>query len=794
VASPIFLFFVLILSVSLAVVIFTEYRALELKDRKFFAENLAMRSDETGEILLHMAVTSFNGYFERNGVKPLYNENQNAAVKYKIVNDYFSGYLSRYRTSIYTYDSLKRPLYNSDSTRFETLQNNIQMLGKHMDIPDLFFNDSKPDQFSYIYRKKILNIQDSSSAYAFILVKPLRYSDNQLDVRLFNTSKSLPGDINNDYSYAIYYNNKLMTSYLDGGYTATIPQKNFKGNFFLEENSRKKSTLWYKVGDKKIILVVKQNNILLDFITLFAYIFCSAIVVLCLAYLVIYFVFSGFNIRYLKNITRLTINRKMQGTIIFLSLFSFLVVSVSTITFFLAQFKETNRVKLSKSARIVSQETENSIKNELLQDFDEEEFTNENVSLDGFAKKVLQIASLNNLDINYYNLDGTLVASTQPTIYGNGIFSSLMDPRAFYMMRNRDQLEFTNEEQIGDFKFSSIYFPLQDLQGNDIAYLNIPYLNSQNEVRQQISSFLVTVINLNALIFIFAGFVALRLTKQITETFGIIEEKMKFLNLTGKNEPINYKRKDEIGGLVKGYNMMLQKLSESVEALSKSEREGAWQEMARQVAHEIKNPLTPMKLSIQYLDKAIASGAPNASELSKKVTQTLIDQIDQLAKIAGDFSQFANISNSTPVKMNLKDSLISIVNLYKTDNRLEIDLDMVNDDATIVADRTQINRLFTNLIKNAIEASVNNAKAIIIIKLIIEGENVIVSIKDEGVGISDEMKSRIFVPNFTTKSSGTGLGLAICKGICERAGGSIDFESAVGMGTTFFIHLPLQKK
>lgn len=793
VASPIFLSIVLVLSASLAIVLYTEYRSLELKDRKFFAENLAMRSDETGEILLHIAVNNFKGYFEKSGVKPLYNENQNAAVKYKIINDYFSGYLNRYRTSIYTYDSLKRPLYNDDSTTFETLQNNIQMLGKHMDIPDLFFNDSKPDQFSYIYRKKILNIQDSASAYAFILVKPMRYSDNQLDVRLFNTSKSLPGDINNDYSYAIYYNNKLMTSYLDGGYSATIPTPNFKGSYFLEENSGRKSMLWYKVGDKKVILVVKHANVLLDFITLFAYIFCSAIVVLCFAYVCIYFVFSGFNIRYLKSVTRLTINRKMQGTIIFLSLFSFLVVSVSTITFFLAQFKETNRVKLSKSAKIVSKETENSIKNDVLQDLDEEEFANENVSLDDFGKKVLQIASLNNLDINYYSLDGTLVASTQPTIYGNGFFNSLMNPKAFYMLRNKDQLEFTNEEQIGDFKFSSIYFPLQDLQGNDIAYLNIPYLNSQNEVRQQISSFLVTIINLNALIFIFAGFVALRLTKQITVTFGIIEDKMKLLNLTGKNEPINYKRKDEIGALVAGYNMMLQKLSESVEALSKSEREGAWQEMARQVAHEIKNPLTPMKLSIQYLDKAIASGAPNAAELSQRVTQTLIDQIDQLAKIAGDFSQFANISNSTPINMDLRETLRSVGNLYKTDTSLDIELEISEIQTIIFADKTQMNRLLTNLIKNAIEASTSNNATIIRIKQTIDNDYTVVAISDEGVGISEEMKSRIFVPNFTTKSSGTGLGLAICKGICERAGGNITFESEVGVGTTFFITLPLKK-
>ena len=793
VASPVFLSIVLILSLSLAGVIFTENKILELKDRKFFAENLGMRSDETGEMLLHTAISNFNGYFIQNGVKPLYNETQNSAIKYKITNDYFSGYLNRYHTRIYTFDSLKQPLFNSDSTHFETLQNNIQMMGKRMDIPDLYYNESRPEEFSYIYRKKILNIKDSLIAYAFILVKPLRYSDNQLDVRLFNTSKSLPGDINNDYSYAIYYNNKLMTSYLDGGYSSSIQPKDFHENAYLQQTLGNKSLLWYKVNDKKTILVVKQNNVLLEFITLFAYIFCSAIIILCLAYVCIYFVFSGFNLRYLRSITRLTINRKMQATIIFLSFFSFLVVSISTITFFLAQFKESNKLKLSRSANIISKETENSIKNDLLQDIDEIDFANENILLDAFSKKVLQIANLNNLDINYYSLNGNLVASTQPIIYGNGIFSSLMNPYAFYMLRNRNKLEFTNEESIGDFKFSSIYFPLVDQQGNNIAYLNIPYLNSQNEVRQQISSFLVTIINLNALIFLFAGFMALRLTKQITEAFGVIEGKMRFLNLTGKNEPINYKRRDEIGALVAGYNRMLKKLSESVEALSKSEREGAWQEMARQVAHEIKNPLTPMKLSIQYLDKSIASGSTNAIELSKKVTKTLIEQIDQLAKIAGDFSQFANISNTVPINMDLRDCLKSIVTLYNADDTIQITLEMPNEATIIYADKMQMNRLFTNLIKNAIEASALNDRKIITIKQTIVENYTIVAVTDKGTGISEEMKNKIFVPNFTTKSSGTGLGLAICKGICERASGTIYFDSVLGEGTTFYIRLPLKE-
>ena len=256
------------------------------------------------------------------------------------------------------------------------------------------------------------------------------------------------------------------------------------------------------------------------------------------------------------------------------------------------------------------------------------------------------------------------------------------------------------------------------------------------------------------------------------------------------NEEIVWNRKDEIGDLVKEYNKMVAKLEESAEALAKTEREGAWREMARQVAHEIKNPLTPMKLSIQYLQKSIDSNHPNVKELSSNVANTLVEQIDHLSKIAADFSQFANISNTNMEEFDLHDVLRSLHELYRSDENIEFIWRPLPEKIIVNADKTQMNRLFTNLFANAVEASEEGDCKIEVTEERYDGV-VKINIKDHGEGIPQEMQSRIFIPNFTTKSSGTGLGLAMCKGIVEQVKGKIWFDTEKGNGTTFHVEVPL---
>ncbi len=406
-------------------------------------------------------------------------------------------------------------------------------------------------------------------------------------------------------------------------------------------------------------------------------------------------------------------------------------------------------------------------------------------------KSFKEISEIHNVDANLFDLSGNLKVSTQPYMYNKGILSRMMDPNAFYRLRYNKEIQVIREEKISHFSYLSIYVPVKDENGELYAYLNIPYLNTQKELNQEISNFLVTLICLNAFIFVIAGAISVLLTNRITNSFTLIASKMRDIHLGKANEEITWNASDEIGALVNEYNKMVKKLEESALALAKSEREGAWREMARQVAHEIKNPLTPMKLSIQYMQKAIKEKNPNMQALSEKVSSTLVEQIDQLAKIASDFSQFANIGNVKVEVFDVNILLNSLINLYSANPRLHILYDHSGKKAMISADRTQINRLFTNLFQNAIEASDADANVTIIIKQETEGSNLFIHITDQGSGIPAEKREKIFTPNFTTKTSGTGLGLAISKGIVEKANGSIWFDTEEEKGTTFHVQLPL---
>jgi nitrogen fixation/metabolism regulation signal transduction histidine kinase len=366
-----------------------------------------------------------------------------------------------------------------------------------------------------------------------------------------------------------------------------------------------------------------------------------------------------------------------------------------------------------------------------------------------------------------------------------------MDPEAYYHLNTLKEIQFFKDEKIGTLKYLSNYVPVLDESGHQYAYLNIPYFTSQTKLRQEISNFLVAIINLNAFIFLIAGIVALFITNRITRSFTFISNRMKQVNLGKINEAIKWKRKDEIGELVEEYNKMVAKLDDSAIALAKSEREGAWREMARQVAHEIKNPLTPMKLSLQYLQKAIDNNSGNVMELSKSVARTLVEQIDHLSQIAGEFSQFANIGNPRNETFDLNESLDMVTHLHGAEEKLIINWEPVNGAVLIHADKTHINRLFTNLIQNAMQAVPEERVPRIDISEVVNNDKVLIVIKDNGNGIPEAMQSKIFTPNFTTKTSGTGLGLAMCKGIVEQSHGKIWFETKEGKGTNFYIELPI---
>ena len=783
------IFWLFFFSLSIAFIILVENNNKEIEQRKHYAETLATKADPSSERLMSTVLTDFRS----EALAPLFDkfkkQASNKLLKDSLLNDNFTGYLNKYDTRIFTFDSYETPLFNEDSSTYNTLSTILNTQGKPTDIPDLYYYDVSYDRFNYLSKKDISDSAGKLLGYIFILATPKSYKTDALYPELF--LKGYERSIENSpvYSYAVYNKYKLVSFHNDYPFPLQlIPGQVHKTEFTLTGREGY-DELWYKAGPDKAVIIVKKDNHYIEAITLFSYLFCAFLFVTSIFWLLNAAIRSRLRWSELRRYWQMSIRNQVHSTIIFISLTSFIIVGVATILFFIDRYNNNNREKLSRTIKVMQNEVRNSLAEQVM--FDDVI----KVYDDGFREKldktIAKISEVHAVDINLYDLDGTLRASSLPLPYDKGIVSNKMDPVAYYHLNHLKEIQFFKEETIGTLKFLSNYVPVIDETGREYAFLNIPYFTSQTKLRQEISNFLVAIINLNAFIFLIAGIVAFFITNRITRSFSFISNKMKAVNLGRMNEAIIWNRRDEIGELVKEYNKMVAKLDNSAAALAKSEREGAWREMARQVAHEIKNPLTPMKLSLQYLQRAIDNNTGNVYELTKSVARTLVEQIDHLSQIAGEFSQFANIGNPRNEIFDLNESLKMLTQLHSIEDNLELTWKPVNGAVMVDADRTHINRLFTNLIQNALQAIPDDTRASIVMEETLSGNSVLITIRDNGTGIPQDVQSKIFTPNFTTKTSGTGLGLAMCKGIVEESKGNIWFKTTMGVGTTFFVELPL---
>ncbi len=783
------LFWLFVFSLSISFVIIYENRKSEFDQRKRLAEKLFFQTDPTSERKLSIALTYFDNDFLFPNFHRFKLRESNQFLKDSLANKNFSAYQNEFENHIYTFDSLGKPLFNENPVSFDTLNTIFTMTGKATNIENLRFFEKSFDRFAYVFKKEIIDTFDKKVGYLFVLSEPLKYKSDALVPELFRQRREITSDYAPTYSYAIYNNGDLIDYFNDYPFATHLLAANIPKQEFYQRKTNGNDELWYRNSNDKVVVIVKKDNSLLEGITLFAYIFSAFLFLLASFRVIAILIQSRMRLRYMRQIWQLNIRSQIHTTIIFISLFSFVVIGIATILFFINRYNRNNEDRLTRAIQIMNKEISTKTRNH--EAFDDVLKLYETGSNNEIKKLVDEVAEIHGADINLYDLNGNLRETSHPIVYDKGILSKKMNAEAYYNLYNREMVQFVNEEQIGMVSYLSVYCPVRDEQGNAYAFLNIPSFNSQKELTQEISNFLVTIINLNVFIFLIAGAIALFITNRITSSFTLIGEKMQRINLGKLNEEIRWDRNDEIGGLVKQYNTMVHKLEESAAALAKSEREGAWRQMARQVAHEIKNPLTPMKLSIQYLQKAIDNNSTNVKEMTANVARTLIEQIDHLSKIASDFSQFANIGNIKNEVFDLHDVIASITSLYEATEGLNFTWHRVHQRIMVMMDRTQINRLFTNLLQNAIEASHERDEKLITIDEQLEEDYILISISDNGEGIPESTQEKIFMPNFTTKSSGTGLGLAMSKAIVEQAKGSIWFETTEEAGTTFFIRLPI---
>jgi two-component system nitrogen regulation sensor histidine kinase NtrY len=836
-ASMLIVLLLALTSATGALALYSHFEKQQLVDKQRLAGNLLIDNDLQGEYLLGEAMHKIvKDPFVRRSLSAAFGRSD--AVRERIARQYLGDYFDKYESKITLYDEAGTPIGAAPGTpELLASRAEIQCIATPTDQAGVFLMQSGNPFGSRRYVAHIIvpgtRVNGFGPALGAVRVELTLKKLTPYSVlpELLVDQKFFQSGLATELSYAGYNNNRLVYSEGDFDYANRLPAN------LLAEPSLYVSGLtrrgYHHLGVHgslgRTVVVTTATYSPGDWLANFSFQFLlSSFFWLLLGGAVL--LVRG------RALPRLNFSTRIQLLLNVGIVVPLVVVSVATAS----QLIDSYQRDLTRTYERRGQLALESLRRQrhLLSD------TTARPTLAALAKNV---AALTETDLNLYDAHGELLASSQPLIFDAGLLGPLLNPQAVVALREQNRPRALLTERAGSLSFNALYLPVRagageavvaDLAGHALGrvkadgpttkvpvyavnsvyddddgssvdetamptgpilgYVGIPFFDSEKELNTKLMELFTTILNIFTLMFLLFLGLAFVAARQLTAPLKLITEKLTQTTLTGENELLEYRSTDdEIGLLVREYNTMLTKLEASKRELAAQEKEAAWREMARQVAHEIKNPLTPMKLSLQFLQKAIAERRPNSEELISRISQTLITQIDVLSDIATSFSTFTNLPTMRPERLDVAAVLRRCAGLHQPDAddgtlALRLPPDAETGRYLVYADENLLVRTFNNLLINARQAVPDGRAPHIDVSLAAEGNgNIRVAIRDNGAGIPEDVREKVFVPNFTTKETGSGIGLAVAKRGIESAGGRIWFETKVGEGTDFFIELPL---
>ena len=461
-------------------------------------------------------------------------------------------------------------------------------------------------------------------------------------------------------------------------------------------------------------------------------------------------------------------------------LFSFVLIGFIGFSNFNKQNDTYHRERLKRKEKALLRDVEYHLKSI-------SEFVTEDNFIDNFENYTHIRSDVNQIDINFYNLDGDLVILSNPDRFKAYNLPLSMPKEILDEVLVNKGGDYTQEIKYDSDIYFSSFFLIRNKRNEPLAILNVPYFDF-NEVRKKDLEFYLRELALiYVMLLIIAFFVSYILTKIITDPLKDLSNTLKDLELRGDNKTLDWDVNDEIGDLIKAYNNATNKLQISADLLAQKEREGAWREMAKQVAHEVKNPLTPMKLQVQFLQQTLKANDPDFKEKLNGFSEALIEQIDNMTNIANEFSNFASLPKLHFETFQIYTLLKQLRDFYRGQ---DLHLEQEFQDCEIVGDKHQLQRVFNNLIRNGYQSVPEGREPYLELYFEILEDVIRIHVKDNGSGIPNHIFERIFEPKFTTKDSGKGLGLAMVKNIVKAHKGNITVETELNKGTIFTVELP----
>lgn len=582
-----------------------------------------------------------------------------------------------------------------------------------------------------------------------------------------------------DYSFAKYINGELVLQNGDFPYHKTDEQyMNVVADYDIFRSEGFQHVL-FKNGNATVLIsrpVIKAGDLIISFAYLFAFVLLfSNLFVMVIRVPSIRG--NVFNFR-----------QKLQISYISILLFSFILIGVVVAYLTISQYKTKHYENVKEKLNSVYLELDSRLSMERHIDSDWS-----NSSFSSLNELMISLSNIFNTDINLYDVNGELIATSRPEIFIRNLISTRINKMAWINLKDLTVSEYYHREKIGNLEYLSAYMPFYNGDDRLLAYLNLPYFRIESVLAQEISNLIVAVLNFTLLLILATMSIAVVISGRLTAPLSMLGEGLASVKLGRKTEHLSYEGDDEIGELVSQYNRMLDELEDSAGKLANSEREYAWREMAKQIAHEIKNPLTPMKLNVQQLLKSWKDNAPGFDEHLEHFARNQIEYIDNLSSIASAFSSFAKMPGAKPSEVNLIDQIRITLEIFRDAENITFKVKWPEELKVVIhADKEHLNGIFSNLIKNGIQSIPAGKQGVITVAVEVRRDKAIVKISDNGSGIPVELQDKMFTPNFTTKSSGTGLGLSIVRKYAETAGGRVWFESELNRGTTFFVELPLK--
>lgn len=760
---------ILILSFA-AVGSFSVYEHSEKDDRiakEKFGIRLLIKKDILGELYLSEIIQEIkNDRYVRTRLMSRLLSRQN--IREKVQRQFLSSYFKKYDINVFLFDKEGTSLQSETSSlNYEDWEAKYKQDSLETDYPEIYFVQDPGENVRSKYVCFLeINAYGRKVGYVILDLTLKKFIPTSVFPELLLESRYFLST-SQEFDYAIYKNNQVLYKQGRFSFENKLSADDLRKEEMYLKGMERDGVHYYglKTQDGGQIIIISPTYNLDQLLANFSFIFLILLFAFGAALL------SG---QFLTDRSQFNLSTKIQLYLGLSFIIPLLIVSIALLNTLNRSYREEIDNNFQKRSYNLAENLIDAT----------EEFIENRSNIDEYANEIAEAGALAQSDINIYDVRGRLITSSQPEIFRLGLISTLMDPYAFSELRYKQEQSLISDGSIGILDFKTSYTVLRAYDdGRLLAILAMPYFDSKNHLRRQQVEVFGSLITIFTIIFLISIFVGNVIVGNLIHPLKKIGEKLRTTSFEKENQPILYEANDEIGSLIKEYNLMVLKLEESKEALAVSQKESAWKEIARQVAHEIKNPLTPMRLKVQRMMESFKT-----DEKNYKTCLTLIDQVDTLSSIADSFSEFAKMPAPNNKSVDICTLLDSAIRLYQSDNvRFKKQFEKSVPEAWI--DPKIFTGIFTNIILNAIQAA--DEDLVIQVEVKESNAKIMVLIADNGKGIPEEVQEKIFTPYFSTKSQGSGIGLAVAKKGIENAGGNIWFESEEGKGTSFYISLPV---